>query len=97
MTENEWTEMVDLYVADALPDALRASVERHLAAHPDAARDAATLQVALTRLHSAPFERPDAWFVERLLDTLLREHAAETPTPFGHHLPTRHASHKETT
>ena len=80
MTENEWTELVDLYVADELPDALRASVERHLAAHPAAAEDAASLRAALTRLHAAPTaERPDAWFTERLLDTLLREHAATQP------------------
>ena len=85
MTEHEWTEMIDLYAADELPESLRARVEAHLAAHPDVARDAATLRHTLSRLHTAPAaERPDAWFTERLLDTLLREHAAETPTPaFG--------------
>ncbi len=85
MTEDEMTELVDMYVADALPEALRARVEAHLAAHPDAARDADTLQAAVSRLRAAPAERPDTWFVERLRDTLLREHAAEAPTPaFGH-------------
>ena len=79
MTEAELTEMVDLYVADELPDALRAHVETHLSAHPDAARDAATLRDALTHLRAAPAERPDAWFVERLLDTLLREHDSAQP------------------
>ena len=80
MNENEWTELIDLYAADELPDALRARVEAHLAARPDAAHDAATLRDTLTYLRAAPIaERPDAWFTERLLDTLLREHAAAQP------------------
>ena len=81
MTEHEWSELLDLYVADELPNALRAHMEAHLAAHPSAAQDAATLRAALTQLRAVPAERPDAWFTERLLDTLLREHAAETPAP----------------
>ena len=77
MTEHELSELVDLYVAGELPQALRAWVENHLAAHPDAARDAETLRATLTRLQAAPAERPGSWFTERLLDTLLREHGAE--------------------
>ena len=79
MTETEHDELLDLYIEDALPEALRAGVEAHLAAHPDAAADAATLQATVTQLKSAPSDRPDAWFVERALDRLLREHA-EAPT-----------------
>ncbi len=80
MTPDELTELTDLYVADELPGALRALVAAHLAAHPDAARDAETLSQALTRLRSAPAERPDAWFTERLLDTLLRDASAAPPS-----------------
>jgi anti-sigma factor RsiW len=77
MTTDELTELIDLYIADELPDALRAFVSAHLDAHPEAARDAETLQAALTQLRTAPAERPDAWFTERLLDTLLREQSTE--------------------
>ena len=76
MTEAERDELLGLYIDDALPEALRASIEAHFAAHPEAAADAATLQAAVSRLKSMPVERPDAWFAERTLDRLLREHAA---------------------
>lgn len=76
MTEAERNELLDLYVDGALPEALRASVDAHLAAHPEAAADAATLQATVSRLRTAPSDRPDAWFVERALSRLLREHAA---------------------
>ncbi|MBV9848796.1 MAG: hypothetical protein JO250_03825 [Armatimonadetes bacterium] len=79
MTEEEWNELVDLYIADELPGALWAHVETYLVAHPDAARDAESLRAALNRLRAAPAERPDGWFTERLLDTLLREHTAAQP------------------
>ena len=84
MTDAEQNELLDLYVDDALPEALRASVERHLAAHPEAAADAASLQAAVSRLKSMPGERPDAWFAERTLDRLLREHAATQEQTFTH-------------
>jgi anti-sigma factor RsiW len=83
MTPEEMTELIDLYVADALPDALSARVEDYLAVHPDAARDAATLRAAIVRLHQAPPERPDTWFTERLLDTLLREQSGAPLTAMG--------------
>ena len=84
MTEDERIELVDLYAADELPGALRTQVEAYLTAYPAVAHDAATLRDALAQLHAVPAERPDAWFVERLRDTLLREHATEAPTPaFG--------------
>jgi len=38
------------------------------------------LQAAVTRLKGMPTERPDAWFAERTLDRLLREHAAAQET-----------------
>ncbi len=76
MTEAERDELLDLYIDDALPQALRASVDAHFAADPEAAADAASLQAALSRLKALPGERPDAWFAERTLDRLLREHAA---------------------
>ncbi len=82
MTATELAELVDLYVDDALPEALRARLEAYLAAHPDAARDASTLRETVTRLHAASAARPDGWFVERALDSLLREHyGAEEPLP----------------
>jgi anti-sigma factor RsiW len=80
MTEEEWTELIDLYVMETLPDALRARVETFLATNPEAAQDARTLRATQAHLQSAPAERPDAWFTERLLDSLLREHAASTQT-----------------
>ena len=76
MTKAERDELLDLYIDDALPEALRASVEAHLAAHPEAAADAASLQATMSQLKAMPGERPDAWFAERTLDRLLREHAA---------------------
>lgn len=85
MTDAERDELIDLYVDDALPDVLRRSVEAYLAAHPEAAAEAASLQAAVRRLNSAPGDRPDAWFTERALDRLLREHAAaqETQVPIS--------------
>ena len=78
MTQAERDELIDLYVDDALPEVLRAAVEAHLAAYPKAAAEAAALQATVSRLKSAPSDRPDAWFAERALDRLLREHAQET-------------------
>jgi anti-sigma factor RsiW len=75
MTQAERDELVDLSIDDALPEALRAATEAHLAAHLEAAADAVTLQAIVRRLKSAPSDRPDAWFAERALDRLLREHA----------------------
>ena len=80
MTRSEMTELVDLYIADALPEMLRARVESHLARHPATARDAETLRASLAQLQTTPGERPDSWFTERLLNTLLREHIAAQPS-----------------
>ena len=80
MTEAERKELLDLYIDNALPQALRASVEAYLAANPDAAAETHALQAAVTRLKGMPTERPDAWFAERTLDRLLREHAAAQET-----------------
>jgi anti-sigma factor RsiW len=77
MTTDEMTELIDLYVADELPDTLRAFVATYLNTHPEAAYDAETLRASLTQLRTAPAERPDAWFTERLLNTLLREQSTE--------------------
>ena len=76
MTEAERDELIDLYVDDALPETLRAGVEAHLAAHPEAAADVASLSAAIKSLQTATGDKPDAWFAERTLDRLLREHAA---------------------
>ena len=81
MTDAEQDELLDLYIDDALPEALRVSVEAHLAASPAAAAEAASLLVTVSRLKAMPAERPDAWFAERTLDRLLREHAAAQETP----------------
>ncbi len=80
MTDAERDELLDLYIDDALPEALRASMETYLAAHPDTAADAASLQATAERLRMMPPERPDPWFAERTLDRLLREHAAAQET-----------------
>ncbi len=76
LTEAERDELINLYVDDALPETLRAGVEAYLAAHPEAAADAASLLAAVKRLQAATGDKPDAWFAERTLDRLLREHAA---------------------
>lgn len=81
MNEDTMAELIGLSVGDELPQMLRAQVEEYLASHPEAARDAAMLRATVARLKAAPAERPDPWFVERLLDALLREHAAaQSPT-----------------
>ncbi len=79
MTEDERDELIDLYIDDALPESLRARVEGHLERHPEEAAGVAALRAAVTRLQSAPAERPDGWFVERALDRLLHEHAEAQP------------------
>ena len=81
MTQDELAELLDLYIDDTLPESLRSTVEAHLAANSEAARDAASLQATVLRLQSAPRERPDAWFVERALDRLLQEHSAAQAEP----------------
>jgi anti-sigma factor RsiW len=91
MTQDELAELLDLYIDDALPEGLRAKVEAHLAAHPDAAHDAASLQATVLRLQSAPHERPDTWFVERALDRLLQEHSAAQETNTGESEPRKAA------
>lgn len=83
MTEAERNELLNLYIDDALPEALRASVDAHLAADPEAAAEAASLQTTLSQLKALPSERPDAWFAERTLDRLLREHAAAQESPLA--------------
>lgn len=86
MTDDERDDLIDLYVDDALPEALRAHVEAHLAAHPEAARDIASLQTAIAQLKAISPPRPDDWFVDRALDSLLREHRdaqSPLPGPFG--------------
>lgn len=83
MTDDEQDELIDLYVDDALPEALRAHVEAHLAVDPEAAQDAASLLSTLAQLKALPLPRPDDWFIERALDSLLREHrGAPLPLPF---------------
>ena len=79
MTHAEHDALIDLYIDDALPEALCESTEAYLAAHSEAAAEAAALRTAISRLKSAPAERPDAWFAERALDRLLREHAEAQP------------------
>lgn len=80
MTEDERDELIDLYVDDALPESLRARVEEYLDGHPDAAADVAALRATAARLQAAPSDRPDAWFIERALDRLLREHVQAQPS-----------------
>ena len=79
MTPDQIAELLDLYLDDELPDALRSHVETYLAAHPEAAAEIQSLRETLARLQAAPAERPDSWFVERTLDSLLHENAAQAP------------------
>ncbi len=79
MTPDTLSDLMDLYMDDELPESLRAHVELFLAAHPDAAQDVVRLKAAIHQLKAAAAERPDDWFIDRLLGTLLREHAAEDP------------------
>ena len=74
MTEDELADLLDLYIDNALPESLRATVETYLAAHPQRAAETAALQATVQKLQTAPRDRPDAWFVERALDRLLQEH-----------------------
>jgi anti-sigma factor RsiW len=81
MTEDQKMELLDLYVDDMLPTGLRVWVEDYLQSQPEAAQDVQSLRKAIARLQAAPTERPDSWFVERLLDRLLRENAEADATP----------------
>lgn len=81
MNGDQMTELLDLFLDDELPEALRAHVADYLAAHPDAARDVQTLRATVARLRGVPAERADAWFIERTLDSLLREHAGAQVPP----------------
>ena len=76
MTEAERADLIDLYIAGELPEALRGFVETYLSANLDAAGEAAALQETVRRLQTMTQDKPDDWFVERTLDRLLREHAA---------------------
>lgn len=76
MTDSEHDELIDLYIDDALPEALRIRVEAYFSGHPEAAAEAAGLKAAVYRLQAAPKDRPGTWFTERTLDRLLREHEA---------------------
>ena len=80
MTPDQIAEMLDLYIDDVLPAALRVLIETHLTAHPEAVGEVLSLRETLTRLKDTPGERPDSWFVERTLDGLLRENASQAPT-----------------
>jgi len=81
MTEAERDDLIDLYVDDMLPEALRGFAETYLAAHPESAAEAAALKATAQRLHALPPDKPDDWFVERTLDRLLREHNAAQDIP----------------
>ena len=74
MTPDERDELIDLYADDALPQALQTRLETD----PAAVCEAEALRAVSLRLKDAPAERPDAWFAERALDRLLREHAQDT-------------------
>ena len=79
MTEDERDELIDLYVDGALPESLRAWVKDYLEGHPDEAATVAALRATKARLQAAPSDRPSAWFMERALDRLLREHTEAQP------------------
>jgi anti-sigma factor RsiW len=86
MTEEQITELLDLYADDALSAGLRAYVEEYLQSQPQFAQDVQSLRATIHRLQEIPAERPDPWFVERLLDRLLRDSRETLPTPaFGQH------------
>jgi anti-sigma factor RsiW len=79
MTLDQMQELIDLYLDDELPEALRALVESALAADPLLRQDTDSLRQTAARLMAEPAHRPDTWFVERTLDSLLHEDAAQTP------------------
>jgi anti-sigma factor RsiW len=70
-------ELIGLSIDEELPESLRAAVDHAIAKNPAIARDTATLRATVDRLKALPAEKPDAWFVERALQGLLREHDAE--------------------
>ena len=77
MTDDELAELIGLSIDEDLPEALRAAVDRAIEADPTAAVDAATLRDTVDRLRAVTADKPDAWFVERALQGLLREHDTE--------------------
>lgn len=77
MTDEQLAELIGLSIDEDLPEALRAAVDQAIADNPAAALDAAGLRAAVDRLKALPADKPDAWFVERALQGLLREHDAE--------------------
>lgn len=85
MTEDQQAELLDLYADNSLPAGLRAYVEEYLQSDPDAAQDAESLRATVSRLQAVPSDRPESWFVERLLDRLLRDSAEALSLPaLGH-------------
>ncbi len=77
MTDEEIAELVGLSIDQDLPETLRRAVDEALAKNPKLADDAVTLRATVEELKALPAEKPDAWFVERALQGLLREHDAE--------------------
>lgn len=74
MTEDEWQDLTDLYLDDALPSALRVLVEARMTGDPEIAHEVNSLRATHAKLQGAPSNRPDQWFVEHALDRLLRDH-----------------------
>jgi anti-sigma factor RsiW len=84
MHDDELAELLGLYIDDALPEALRAAVERRAAADPAVAAELASLGKTRDSVRSDSGPRPaDPWFVERTLGGLLRasSQASEPATP----------------
>lgn len=78
MTPDQIAEMLDLYLDDELPLALRHSFDAYLDSNPGARAEVHALRSTIGRLQAASVERPDPWFVERTLDSILHENAAQT-------------------
>ena len=79
MTEAELHDLMDLSVDGLLPEALQARLTQYLSDHPDAAEDYKTLKLTVSRLKAHACEKPDTWFTERALSSLLRDTAESEP------------------
>lgn len=71
MNNEQWEELLDLYVAGDLPVALQALVRERMESDPSAAEDVRTLISTRVALDTAQHSHPSDRFVERTLRGLL--------------------------
>ena len=78
MTPEELSDLMDLSLDGLLPEALQARLDHYLNQYPEAAEEYQSLGQTVVQLKAHSVEQPDPWFVERLLDGLLRDTATDT-------------------